>query len=390
MKKYNSSLKRNPNAPPSHGELNKLFDFLLKALNFIHANGVIHRDIKPENILVDNDSFALTDFGIASYNPEIFKLRAKTRKGERIGNYLFSAPEQIVGGATAHPSMDIYSLGQICQWYATGSVHRGTKREKLTKYMAEAEAIDIVIEKCLSNRPEDRYQDIQTINVEIQRLQEKDPWHYVRLFEEALAASLPKGLGKVTFTGDKEIINRILMNISLRQFEDNLWWTDGPGYMHTEFSKLTEDIWLMRPYEIKIKSAWVYFDLSMYGDLVLLNLEAMPPFGIYKDSGSYEEVGLVDNEHYISRSEYDNGYAEINGKIIDLSKHKVAIRCRYLIDKSLLIGTRYHSALERKNAKEIELFLNNVNQGKWVSEEQFKHFAMKLRENKHPYIFETL
>src|SRR5208283_3965391 len=39
---------------------------VLKALAYIHANGVVHRDLKPENILVDeNDNIKLIDFGIA-------------------------------------------------------------------------------------------------------------------------------------------------------------------------------------------------------------------------------------------------------------------------------------------------------------------------------------
>ncbi len=39
---------------------------VLKALDYIHSNGVVHRDLKPENVMVDDhDHIKLIDFGIA-------------------------------------------------------------------------------------------------------------------------------------------------------------------------------------------------------------------------------------------------------------------------------------------------------------------------------------
>ena len=34
----------------------------LKALDFMHRNGIFHRDIKPENILIRNGQVKLADF----------------------------------------------------------------------------------------------------------------------------------------------------------------------------------------------------------------------------------------------------------------------------------------------------------------------------------------
>ena len=77
MKQYDSSLTKLQETN-NQDEFIRLFDFLLDSVEKIHNKGIIHRDLKPENILVDKTDFVLADFGIASYNPEIFQIRAET------------------------------------------------------------------------------------------------------------------------------------------------------------------------------------------------------------------------------------------------------------------------------------------------------------------------
>ncbi|CAM1154487.1 Uncharacterised protein r2_g4304 [Pycnogonum litorale] len=36
---------------------------LLKALHYMHRNGIFHRDIKPENLLIRDNHLKLADFG---------------------------------------------------------------------------------------------------------------------------------------------------------------------------------------------------------------------------------------------------------------------------------------------------------------------------------------
>ena len=118
MKRYQSSLKEIQKKKTKEGFLN-LFRFLIDSVKKIHSNGIVHRDIKPENILVDGTKFALADFGIANFNPEMFKILADTEKKERLGNRLFSAPEQEKPGIEAHPTMD------ICHWPGAAVVCHG-------------------------------------------------------------------------------------------------------------------------------------------------------------------------------------------------------------------------------------------------------------------------
>ena len=90
-------------------DFKKLIEFLLTTLKSIHKKNIMHRDIKPENILVDEDGkFVLADFGIAHYENDDFLIDKK--KGERLANIGYSAPEQINNKHEVTQTADIYSM----------------------------------------------------------------------------------------------------------------------------------------------------------------------------------------------------------------------------------------------------------------------------------------
>jgi serine/threonine protein kinase len=198
MKRYDSSLERQQ-IKKNKEEYKSLFSFLLDTVEKIHNIGIIHRDIKPENILVESDKFVLADFGIANYNPVMFKAKAMTGKDERLGNRLFSAPEQEEKNVTPHPTMDIYAIGQVLQWYATGKTHRGTSREKISITFKEMEFLDPIIEKCLKNNPTERFQSIKEIRNFLKEKEKNkpDPFKYLELFNDILVRNFPKNENRV-------------------------------------------------------------------------------------------------------------------------------------------------------------------------------------------------
>lgn len=102
---------------------------VLKAVHYMHSNGVVHRDLKPENILLTNNmedednDIKVADFGLAvdlhfdGYHPEE-SMRLKESKdieGGFCGSPIAMAPEVAMKGAKYGPQVDIWSLG--CMTY---------------------------------------------------------------------------------------------------------------------------------------------------------------------------------------------------------------------------------------------------------------------------------
>ena len=90
---------------------------LARAVDHVHAHGILHRDIKPSNIMIvptAGDAVKLIDFGIA------------IREGWRgasdrrlAGTPAYMAPEQAAGGRCSRAS-DIYAVGSLALEMLTG------------------------------------------------------------------------------------------------------------------------------------------------------------------------------------------------------------------------------------------------------------------------------
>jgi serine/threonine-protein kinase len=98
----------------------RIAEGVLKALAYIHANGVVHRDLKPENILVDeNDNIKLIDFGIAGDTSSRRLTYANFTTALGTPDYI--SPEQ-VKGKRGDGRSDIYSMGIILYEMLTGKL----------------------------------------------------------------------------------------------------------------------------------------------------------------------------------------------------------------------------------------------------------------------------
>ena len=79
---------------------------IFKALQFLHANGIIHRDIKPANILAkENCDLVLCDFGFAR------ELESSCDMTEYVITRYYRAPEVMLSSHKYTEAVDIWSAG---------------------------------------------------------------------------------------------------------------------------------------------------------------------------------------------------------------------------------------------------------------------------------------
>ncbi len=94
---------------------------LAEGLRAIHAAGIVHRDLKPSNVLLAPDGPRVIDFGIS----RAVEASALTHTGIVVGSPGFMSPEQAEGGEVG-PATDIFSLGAVLAYAATGEGPFGT------------------------------------------------------------------------------------------------------------------------------------------------------------------------------------------------------------------------------------------------------------------------
>lgn len=88
---------------------------IARALEYVHARGLVHRDVTPANIFLLPDGTArLTDFGVVKEPGGDV-----TTHGEVVGTVAYMAPEQITG-ARLDARADLYSLGACLYLMLTG------------------------------------------------------------------------------------------------------------------------------------------------------------------------------------------------------------------------------------------------------------------------------
>jgi serine/threonine protein kinase len=131
-----------------------------EALRAVHAVGIVHRDLKPSNILLGQDGPFVIDFGIAQASDST----ALTRTGLKVGTPSFMAPEQIRGNL-ATPAADIWALGAVAMYAATGQRAFGEGDTTVVYYRVVHEDPDLsacpawllpLVRACLSKDPSDR------------------------------------------------------------------------------------------------------------------------------------------------------------------------------------------------------------------------------------------
>ncbi|WP_163014072.1 serine/threonine-protein kinase, partial [Streptomyces sp. S1] len=134
---------------------------LARALAAVHGVQVLHRDLKPANVLLGAAGPKLIDFGIA----QAFEATALTSTGLVVGSPGFMAPEHLVGSRAVVPASDVFCLGAVLAFAASG---RGPFHDdemaaviyRISRAEAELEGVPEeltpVLERCLRLDPAER------------------------------------------------------------------------------------------------------------------------------------------------------------------------------------------------------------------------------------------
>ena len=101
-------------------DLVRIVDDVWNGLEAAHRLGHVHRDITPRNILLVDDHWVISDFGLVTKGDRD-SLLTLTRTGAAIGTAGFVAPEVVHDPRSASPASDAYSLGIVASWAMTGS-----------------------------------------------------------------------------------------------------------------------------------------------------------------------------------------------------------------------------------------------------------------------------
>ncbi|MFF3125908.1 protein kinase [Streptomyces sp. NPDC057908] len=138
---------------------------LSEGLTAVHAAGLLHRDLKPQNVILGSDGPMIIDFGLGAFMDT--SQETLSHSGMIIGTVRCMPPEQASGRPQVTPAADVYALGTVLLYAATGHYpYDGTRWEAIAAQVTNADiapdlsgapaALVPLLESMLAHEPEDR------------------------------------------------------------------------------------------------------------------------------------------------------------------------------------------------------------------------------------------
>ncbi|WP_330328794.1 protein kinase [Streptomyces sp. NBC_00536] len=130
----------------------------------VHGLGMVHRDLKPSNVMLTLEGLTLIDFGIARAAEQ----SQLTRTGMVVGTPAYMAPEQASGRRQVSGATDVFALGSVIAYAASGRPPFGEESGHGVLYRIVHEQPELeplraldpglaeLVEACLDKDPEGR------------------------------------------------------------------------------------------------------------------------------------------------------------------------------------------------------------------------------------------
>jgi Tol biopolymer transport system component len=165
------------------------------ALDKAHRQAIVHRDLKPGNIMLTKSGAKLLDFGLAksalpistgeTLTAAVTQTTPVTHQGAVVGTFQYMSPEQVEGKEVDTRS-DIFSFGAVLYEMVTGlRAFPGNSQLSVASAILEKDpapigtlqpltppALDRTIRVCLAKDPDDRWQTIRDLLLELKWIAE--------------------------------------------------------------------------------------------------------------------------------------------------------------------------------------------------------------------------
>ncbi|WP_406401460.1 protein kinase domain-containing protein [Streptomyces uncialis] len=137
---------------------------LAEALATVHKQGLLHRDLKPANVLLGPNGPKIIDFGLAVFAESSVSLTAPNTV---VGTPSCMSPEQANGAKPLTPAVDVYALGAVLLFAASGHLpyraahihvlfHQVTDPDTAPDLSGAPDELVPLLTAMLAHRPQDR------------------------------------------------------------------------------------------------------------------------------------------------------------------------------------------------------------------------------------------
>ena len=204
--------------------------------------------------------------------------------------------------------------------------------------------------------------------------------HSTVIFAERFVSAFPGIRGIEWFDDDKAIRMRLARLLAEPlEFEDStpIWWSRGGSNLHISHYEERDGFVMINFDEMKVRRVAAVSRGSYKYNFVYVEVGPLPPVGIYEKTPEriaevergdspfpyyWEEYAIVDGEHLINRSVYDDGNALIRGELQSIAG-RAQLRGRFVTPYNFIIAAGGTSIFNVDYDQQLEEHLNAMLKG---------------------------